>query len=51
MTRVGEIYEPIPENRDIYKELFEKVYLKMYNRLKPLYDEIQNVIGYPEKIS
>ncbi|MFC1670088.1 FGGY-family carbohydrate kinase [Spirochaetota bacterium] len=49
MTRVGEQFKPIPENRDVYKELFEKVYLKMYGRLKNIYDDIRNITGYPEK--
>ena len=49
MTRIGEVFDPIPSNRDIYKEIFEKVYLKMYNRLKPLYKNIRDVTGYPLK--
>ncbi len=47
MTRVRERYEPIAKNRDIYQELYEKVYLKMYSRLKPLYDDIRAITGYP----
>lgn len=47
MTRVRERYEPIPRNRDLYQELYEKVYLKMYAKLKPLYDEIRQITGYP----
>ncbi|MCP4137351.1 MAG: carbohydrate kinase [bacterium] len=49
MTRVGDVFEPIPENRDIYKGLYENVYLKMYDKLKPLYDDIRNITGYPAK--
>ncbi|HPV43437.1 MAG TPA: FGGY-family carbohydrate kinase, partial [Spirochaetota bacterium] len=50
MTRLRDAFEPIPENRDIYRELYEKVYLKMYDRLKALYDEIRDITGYPQKI-
>lgn len=49
MCRVGEVYMPIPENRDIYKRLFKKVYRKMYKRLKPLYFNIREITDYPKK--
>ncbi len=47
MTRTGLAFEPIAENHKIYDELYNKVYLKMYARLKPLYDEIRSITGYP----
>jgi sugar (pentulose or hexulose) kinase len=47
MTRTTDVFEPIPENRDLYAALFDKVYLRMYRRLKPIYDEIQDITGYP----
>lgn len=47
MTRPGNTYEPIPENHKIYTELYERVYLKMYKRLQPLYEEIRQITGYP----
>jgi sugar (pentulose or hexulose) kinase len=47
MTRIGKVFEPVPQNRDIYRELFEKVYLKLYDRLKPLYEDIRQITGYP----
>lgn len=49
MCRVGETYHPIPENQKIYDGLYNKVYLKMYSRLKPLYNEIRNITNYPKK--
>jgi sugar (pentulose or hexulose) kinase len=49
MTRVGEVFEPIPGSRDIYHDLFEHVYLKMYGRLKSLYDDIREITQYPTK--
>ena len=50
MCRVGEVYHPIPENREIYKELYEKVYSKMYKQLKPLYEDIRDITNYPKRI-
>jgi len=49
MTRVGRVFEPVPKNRDIYHQLYEKVYLKIYDRLKPLYEDIRTITGYPPK--
>ncbi len=47
MTRITDIFEPIPKNRDIYQALFERVYQKMYRRLRPIYNEIRHITGYP----
>jgi sugar (pentulose or hexulose) kinase len=49
MTRTGDVFHPIPENVEIYKELFEKIYLKMYNKLQPLYNDIRDITDYPKK--
>ncbi|HPJ40125.1 MAG TPA: FGGY-family carbohydrate kinase [Spirochaetota bacterium] len=49
MTRVGTVYEPIPENAKIYNELFNTVYMKLYGRLQPLYGKIRDITGYPPK--
>lgn len=49
MTHKGNTYEPIPENHKVYNELYHRVYLKMYDRLKPLYDEIRDITGYPPR--
>lgn len=48
MTRVRQTFTPIPENVRLYRELFGRVYQKMYKQLAPLYREIQAVTGYPE---
>ena len=48
MTAVGKIFEPNPQNRDIYEGLYQRVYKKMYKQLQTLYHEIKNVTGYPE---
>jgi sugar (pentulose or hexulose) kinase len=47
MTRIGKTFEPNPENHQLYDELYNRVYLKMYDRLSPLYKEIQDITGYP----
>lgn len=49
MTRVGKTVEPDLNNINIYDDLYRKVYLPMYKRLKPLYDEIRSITGYPSK--
>lgn len=49
MTRVKDEFEPLPAARDIYSELYEKVYLKTYKKLKPLYKRIRGITGYPDK--
>lgn len=48
MTRVRDMFDPIPDNHDLYAALYEKVYRKIFNRLKPLYRSIQEITGYPE---
>ena len=49
MTKIGKIVEPNNENIKIYDDLYRKVYLPMYKRLRPLYDEIRSITGYPTK--
>ncbi len=49
MTRVGKTYEPNAKNHAIYDELYRRVYLKLYARLKPLYEEIREITGYPPR--
>ncbi|MCP4538367.1 MAG: carbohydrate kinase [Chloroflexi bacterium] len=49
MTRVSQTFEPCPDARDIYEELYHKVYKQMYRRLRPLYEDIQRITGYPPK--
>jgi len=49
MTRVGGVFTPINENRQIYEEIYRRVYLKMHGRLLPLYRQVQAITGYPEK--
>ena len=41
MTRLKQVFEPIPENRKLYDRLYREVYLKMYGKLDPLFQEDQ----------
>jgi sugar (pentulose or hexulose) kinase len=49
MTRFGRVFEPDLVNREIYEGLYHQVYRRMYERLKPLYEEIQRITGYPSR--
>jgi sugar (pentulose or hexulose) kinase len=49
MTRTGVVYDPNPTFHRIYDELYRRVYKKMYARLKPLYESIRDITGYPPK--
>jgi sugar (pentulose or hexulose) kinase len=48
MTRVGEVFEPNREKHKLYNALYHDVYKKMYKRLKPLYERIREITGYPQ---
>ena len=48
MTRGKDFFEPDPENQKIYRELYRRVYLKMYKTLLPLFAQIREITGYPE---
>jgi sugar (pentulose or hexulose) kinase len=47
MTRVAEVRDPDPQRHQLYEDLYRRVYLRMYERLKPLYEEIRRITGYP----
>jgi sugar (pentulose or hexulose) kinase len=47
MTRVVETLEPDPARHRLYDQLYTRVYRRMYDRLKPLYEEIMAITGYP----
>ena len=50
MTRVGRVFECNPRTHIVYDELYNRVYKQMYRRLKPLYEEIREITGYPGRI-
>jgi sugar (pentulose or hexulose) kinase len=49
MTRLGCTFEPNPRTRDMYDGLYLRVYRRMYRRLRPLYEEIGEITGYPAR--
>lgn len=50
MTHVGDVFVPNAATRAIYDGLYRRVYRQMYKRLRPLYEEIREIIGYPGKL-
>ena len=49
MTHVRDTFDPDPNTHKIYNELYNKVYQKMYKKLRPLYESIREITGYPQK--
>jgi len=47
MARDGDLFRPNLETEGIYRDLYERVYRKTYDRLLPLNREIQRITGYP----
>ncbi|TMF34501.1 MAG: carbohydrate kinase [Chloroflexi bacterium] len=47
MTRLAETIDPDPARHRLYDQLYQRVYRRMYGRLKPLYEEIMKITGYP----
>ena len=44
MTRVSEIYEPLPINQAVYERLYQEIYKKLYKRVKPLYETMGDIV-------
>ena len=49
MVNYARVFEPEPADVGIYRNLYERVYRKIYHALEPLYREIREITGYPEK--
>ena len=49
MTRLGRVFVPDPATSDLYDRLYRRVYRKMYERLRPLYEDIRDITGYPPR--
>jgi sugar (pentulose or hexulose) kinase len=47
MTRIGDVFEPNLNSKQVYDDLYHRVYKKMYPRLRSLYQEIRDITGYP----
>ncbi len=50
MTRVVEVRDPDPAAQRIYDALYRDVYRRMYPALKPLYEAIRRITGYPPPV-
>lgn len=48
MTRFEDMFEPDLTNHRMYEDLYHQVYKQMYARLKPLYEKIRKITGYPQ---
>ncbi len=48
MTRPGATFEPNRDAHRIYDALYRRVYRHLYARLRPLYEAIRDVTGYPK---
>lgn len=48
MCHTGDVFEPIKQEHDLYNELYRRVYKQIHQRLKPLYEELRRITGYPE---
>ena len=49
MTRAGRVFQPNLAHSRTYDQLYRRVYRKMYARLQPLYRDIADITGYPDK--
>lgn len=43
MTHLGDTFEPNPVAHRVYEDLYRQVYLQMYSRLRPLYEQINSI--------
>ena len=50
MTRTSQIFEPDPQNHQLYDALFHEVYRHLYTRLRTLYERIRQITGYPPRV-
>ncbi|WP_085299599.1 FGGY-family carbohydrate kinase [Cognaticolwellia mytili] len=48
MTRIEQSFLPNKQNVQLYNKLYSRVYKKMYRQLKPIYQDIKKITGYPE---
>jgi hypothetical protein len=47
MARTGRTFEVDPGARRTYDALYREVYREIYPRLRPLYQRIRRITGYP----
>jgi sugar (pentulose or hexulose) kinase len=49
MAHVAEVREPDAGTHALYDELYRRVYGRLYGRLRPVYEEIRRITGYPAR--
>jgi len=49
MVKHEKVFEPNPAHVATYRKLYRRVYQKVFAALRPLYEEIREITGYPEK--
>ncbi|NNM50772.1 MAG: carbohydrate kinase [Pseudomonadales bacterium] len=47
MTRVTDVFYPQDEQHRLYQQLYKRVWKRMYRQLRPIYQEIRQITGYP----
>ncbi|MFO7989615.1 MAG: FGGY-family carbohydrate kinase [Desulfotignum sp.] len=47
MIQTETVFEPDPAHAALYRQLYDRVYKKMYPALSPLYVQIRKITGYP----
>jgi sugar (pentulose or hexulose) kinase len=50
MTRLGITFEPDAAVHEVYDELYQHIYRKMYSHLKPLYEHLRRIQARRQKI-
>ena len=50
MSHVVKEYQPNPKNHQIYQQLFDRVYKKIYKANKKFYSEIKDVLCETESV-
>ena len=49
MVHAGRTYHPDPARAALYDQLYRKVFLRLYDRLHPLYQDLRTILNYPEQ--
>ena len=47
MTHIKSTFYPNPKHAKLYQALYSDIYLKLYKNLKPIYQKISTITGYP----
>lgn len=50
MTRTMRMWEPNAKHHAVYDGLYERVYKRLYDRLRPLYEQIRDIMNYPAQL-